>query len=135
MKPDEHFEAFKYLHAAAVPDDKKIDAMSEAELDEYLAGHGTNVTELNQKIAARKEQFAGRLALLAARKRRLAEARAPQEDLPIPATKDELIQALKARFGEELPMAAQKFRGMDYDELGQLYRDMMSKGRRSTDGG
>lgn len=127
MSPDEHLEAFKFLHSAAVPDERKIDGMSEVELDAHLAAQGTDIAKLNQRIADRRLQFAGRLALLAARKRRLADAQTPEPNIAIPATKAEIIEALKAHFGQELPLAAQNARGMEYEELGQLYRDMMGK--------
>ena len=135
MNPDEHHEAFKFLHGASVPDEKNIDAMSEAELDEYLAAQGMDVAKLNQKIEERKLQFAGRFALLAARRRRLAEQNLPEAEIRIPGTKEEIIQALRDQFGADLPLAAQKFRGMDYAELGQLYRDLMGKRPQPPDGG
>lgn len=135
MNPDEHLEAFKFLHGASVPDEKRIDAMSEAELDAHLTAQGTDLTKLNQRIAERRLQFAGRFALLAARKRRLAEANLPEPEIPTPATKAEILEALKKHFGEELPLAAHNARGMEYEELGQLYRDMMGKKRPPPDAG
>ena len=135
MSSDDHHEAFKFLHGASVPDEKRIDAMSEAELDEHLATQGIDVSKLNQKIGERKLQLAGRLALLAARRRRLAELDAPEPDIQLLGTKEEIIQAIRAKFGDELPLAAQKFRGMDYAELGQLYRDLIAKRPQRPDGG
>jgi hypothetical protein len=136
MKPDDHLEAFQFLHSASVPAEKKIDSMSGEELDEYLAAHGVDLAKLNRTIEERKLQLAGRFALAAARKKRLAERQRPKPDIPIPATLEEMMDALKMNFGADLPLAAQKAKAsMSPEELGQLYRDIMAKRPNPPDAG
>lgn len=127
MNPDEHLEAFKFLHAEIVPDEKAIDAMSESQLDEHLAGEGIDVKKLNERIAELKKKLGGQFALLAARQKRLAVSDDEQARIAVPATSEEIMKVLKAKFGENLPLAARKAAGeMTYDELSQLFRDFMS---------
>lgn len=127
MNQDENHEAFKFLHGASVPSDEQIDAMSDAELDESLTDLGVDIGKLKNTIAQRKIEFAGRFALKAARKRRLARPAHVEPDLPIPSTKEKIIEALQSRHGEDLPLAARNCSGMEYDELCHLFRDLMSE--------
>jgi hypothetical protein len=128
MKPDDHLEAFKFLHSVSVPDENKIDAMSARELSEYLTEQGVDLAKLNRTIEERKLELAGRFALAAARKKRLAELQRPKPDVPLPATLEEMMDALKMQFGTNLPLAAQKAKAsMSPEELGQLYCDIMAK--------
>ena len=134
MNPDEHFEAFKFLHAEFLPNEKAIDAMSESQVDECLAAEGIDITKLNERIAERKKKLAGQFALQAARQRRLAAKDDEQAAIAVPPTAEKIMELLKATFGEELPLAAQKAAGkMTYEELSQLYRDLMSGPRKSPD--
>ena len=66
-----HLDAFKFLHAEIMPDEKAIEAMSESQLDEHLAGEGIDVKKLNERIAELKKKFGGQFALLAARQKGL----------------------------------------------------------------
>jgi hypothetical protein len=134
MIPDEHLEAFKFLHAASVPDEKAIDAMSEAEVNEHLAADGFDVARLDERIAQRRKKLEGQLALMAARKRRLAAQAAPEVELLVPPSAAEILAALMARFGDQFPLAARRAAGrMTYDELCQLYRDLMGAPPHSSD--
>jgi hypothetical protein len=128
MNPNEQHEAFKHLHSQAVADEKLIDSASPQEIDALLTADGVDLAKLNARIADKKKLFAGKYALLLARQRRLASV--PSSIAPlIPATKEEILARLREKYGESLPLAAQRCREMDYGELSLLYADLEGKPR------
>jgi hypothetical protein len=126
MNPDPHSDAFKFLYESTFLDEKKIEQMTLQQIDSLLEDMGQDVSKLNERIAAKKLKWAGRFVLLAARQRRLAEANKPEQEIVVPATKEAILLHFKDFFGNEMPIAAQKCKGMEYEELAQLYRDLMS---------
>ena len=125
MKPDPHSDAFKFLHDSAFPDENQVDQMTPQQLDSLLADVGYDVAKLDERIEAKKLKWAGPFALIAARQRRLAEAEQPAPVTAVPATKEAILLHFQDYFGDKLPIAAQRCKGMYYEELAQLYRDLM----------
>lgn len=127
MNPDPHSDAFKFLHESTFQDEKQVEQMSPHQVDSLLEDMGHDVAKLNERIAAKKLKWAGRFALLAAQQRRLAAAKKPEQEIVVPATKEAILLHFKDFFGDKMPIAAQRCKGMDYEELAQLYRDLMSE--------
>ena len=125
MNSDPHRDAFKFLHDSVFPDEKQIEQMAPQQVDALLSDAGYDVGKLNERIAARKLKWAGSFALVAARQQRLAEAKEPVPKISVPATKEAILLHFSDYFGDKLPIAAQRCKGMDYEELAQLYRDLM----------
>jgi hypothetical protein len=122
------FDAFKYLLSASLPRDEAIDALSAKEVDDLLKETGFEQPKLDERIAEQKKKFSGRYAMMLARRRRL-QASAVEEApaIEIPATREAIIAYLADRYGEEMPMAARNFKNADYDELRQLFVDLVGK--------
>lgn len=124
MKPNDKLEAFRHLHAASVPDEAALDAMSPAEIDAFLASEGVDLTKLNQRLADKKKRFAGQYALMLARQRRLARPEASAPTITVPPTREAILKHLKQKYGESLPLAARNCLDMNYEELSRLFLDL-----------
>lgn len=132
MTPQDDLEAFKHLHRSTVPDEAALEAMSRDQIAEYLKEEGIDLPQLRARMADRRKKFAGKYALmLAAQKRKKAGAGAPV--MAVPATREGIIAAFEAKFGDKMPMAARKYRTADYEELKQLYVDLMSEASSEQD--
>ena len=133
-KTTEKMEAFKYLHSASVPDEATLDAMSRAEVEQFLADAGCDMKTLRARIADRKRKFAGRYALMLARQRRLAGKPDGGPEPSVPDTKEGISAYFEQHFGANLPLAARNFKSADYSELRRLYLDLVGGEGAATDG-
>jgi hypothetical protein len=130
-KENEAYEAFKYLHSASVPDEAAIDAMSEEQVDQFLADTGCDLNKLRERLAERKKRFSGRYALMLARRERLTRKEREGFEPIVPDTKEGIITAFEHCFGDAMPIAARGYKTADYEELRRLYLDLFGgKGAR-----
>jgi hypothetical protein len=123
---DKHVEALKYLLSHVQPSAGDIDAMTPAQLDDFLSDYHVDVKHLESLIPEWQKMASGRLALERARQERLAQKKQESADLGvIPRLRDELLAGLIAHFGaiENIPMAARNLESIDDAELRQLYID------------
>ena len=125
MKNKKEIEAFRFLQATSYPSDGVIEGMSETEVDDYLREDGKDIEELNNKIDELKNHYSGRYALIVARNERIKEESSDRFIGVIPTTKEEIIQQLAERFGDNIPLAARNFKSANYDDLRQLFIDLL----------
>jgi hypothetical protein len=124
-----HTEAANFLLNHAIPSEEKIDAMSEAELIQYLGDNGIDVPGLKSEIDSLKEKLSGKMLLAQARHARLSKTKdAIPVDLSL-LTEKQMMEGLIKKYGrvEDIPLAARNLKSFSRQELESLYIDLIHR--------
>ena len=124
-----HTEAANFLLNHAIPSEEKIDAMSEAELTQFLADSGVDLPSLKADMATLKTKLSGKMAMAQARQARLAKT---QTSAPVDVsslTQEQIIEALTSKYGrvEDIPLAARNFKSLGRQDWESLYKDLICR--------
>ncbi len=122
-------QAFDHIFKHAIPDQEAIDRMGKEEVEAFLADSGVDIEAYRQRVAERKQHFAGKYALLQARRERLRQTEREQPEIEVPETKEGILQKLSAILNAPNParVYGRNFEDIGYDELRQLYIDTVKE--------
>ena len=131
MNPTQkHTEAAHFLLNHAIPSEAKIDAMSEAEVTQYLSDNGIDVPGLQPEITALKKKLSGKMLLAQARQARLSKPRDVACVDVSSLTEEQMMEGLIKKYGraEDIPLAARNLTSFSRQELESLYIDLIIRG-------
>ena len=125
-----HTEAAHFLLNHTIPSEAKIDAMSEAEVTQYLSGNGIDVLGLQPEITALKKKLSGKMLLAQARQTRLSKPRDAACVDVTALTEKQMMEGLIKKYGraENIPLAARNLTSFSRQELESLYIDLIIRG-------
>jgi len=108
------------------PTEDEIDAMTPAELANFLSSNGVNLAELNAETAQIQEHLASQILFSQAGKARLEKAQSNVVDLS-EFSQEQLIEELSNKYGriEDIPLAARNFKSLSREEWESLYTDLI----------
>jgi hypothetical protein len=122
-----HTEAATFLLNHAVPSEEKIDAMSDAEVAQYLSDNGINVPVLKDEIASLQKKLSGKALLAQARQARLSRTKdTARPDVSL-LSEEQMMNSLIEKYGrvEDIPLAARNLTSFKRQELESLYTDLI----------
>lgn len=126
MSDDEHYRAFKHIQESISPAEGVINEMTPTEVEQALVDEGYNTSELKERVHDAKSRFAGRYALMLARRQRKESVTTSiDSSIDVPNSKSAIIRAFEVKYGDTMPMAARNYREASYEELRILYTDLM----------